>query len=95
MDRKTENRPLLLEQVTKSRDHGSDHLPIYINIDISLRKIEDTTPKPYNYKKTDWEKLKNALREYVSKYPPASYTPSGPDTVDRLAASTRSIDQHL
>jgi hypothetical protein len=50
-------------RITEEHDHGSDHLPIETTIDLQI-----TLPQPipsYNYTKTNWEELKNKLRQYL------------------------------
>ena len=60
---KAEEQLIKCKTSTKN-DHGSDHLPIEIEID--LQSPEQTqTQAAYNYTKTSWELLEIKLEQYL------------------------------
>ena len=72
-------------KVARNHDHGSDHLPIIIVLDITLERTPQI--RPFNYERTEWDHLKAKLRATL---PPIlrnpSYTPT-PTTIDDLATN--------
>ena len=52
-------------RIAREHDHGSDHLPI--ETIIAMRTNMPQVLLPYNYAKTDWERLNDRLKSYLSE----------------------------
>src|SRR5208337_2024834 len=69
-------------QISKKHDHGSDHLPIEIVID--LQPLQCIPSKPaYNFNKTNWKSLEYKLQNYLPKTLDPKH--ANPETVDQYA----------
>jgi len=85
-------------QISKHNDHGSDHLPIEIALDLHPLHIP-STQTPYNYAKTDWKTLETKLPEYLPSIIEITNTgTTTPTIVDQYArgiteAIRRAIDE--
>src|SRR6266496_5276307 len=66
-----------------THDHGSDHYPVELILNLQPCPYGPETQQPYNYKSTDWKSFEQKLQNYLPnlKHPK---TPTA-ETVDKLA----------
>ena len=69
--------------IAMENDHGSDHLPIEIILNLTPQLTTPARP-PYNFTKTDWKALKNKLLEYLPPLP-ERHTLTIEENIDRFA----------
>src|SRR5204862_8201177 len=69
-------------RIAKSSEHGSDHHPIEIILNLYPCPYGPEGRRPYNYSKTDWKIFKEKLENYLPTLNP--HTPTL-QTVARLA----------
>ena len=51
--------------IAEKHDHGSDHLPIQIMLNLKVQQAANCSPPTYNYKETDWKVLTKKLETYL------------------------------
>jgi len=66
--------------IAKNNDHGSDHLPIEIMLNLKPHQFEAHT-RGFNYKKTDWQTFEAKLVQFLPPLKPARTH----DEIDTLA----------
>ena len=83
-------------KIAKNNDHGSDHLPIKILLDLEVRQSTNETTQ-YNYAKANWDEMSKLLRTNLAKVPlnPELNSPSKLDqfTASTIAATQNAIEQ--
>jgi hypothetical protein len=71
-------------KVADNHDHGSDHFPIIMTLDLKLEGIEEIPM--YNFEKTNWDLLKVKIIELLPRLSHRTNDePASPATVDQLA----------
>jgi hypothetical protein len=85
---KVEDILLKCHTVEQTNDHGSDHHPIEIILDLSPKKLPPTA-YPYNCNKTNWELVKIELKcRLPSLIDPSNITPNDLDNYALSLATT-------
>jgi len=78
---KAEENTIKCHTIADDKDHASDHLPIEILLDITPRYTEPVLPG-YNYAKTNWEALKQEIRNRL------------PPIIDPVATTPLELDNY-
>jgi hypothetical protein len=78
----TAERSIMKCGIAKKHDHGSDHLPIQIILNLEVQQAANRLPPTYNYKETDWKLLTEKLETYL------------PPKLDSNNATPASIDMY-
>jgi ribonuclease HI len=77
-------RHIIKCQIAKYHDHGSDHLPIEIVLNLQPKQFpESISLKPYNYDKANWRLMKEKIATYL------------PNPIDPETAVPQEIDTYV
>jgi hypothetical protein len=82
--------------IAGKHDHGSDHLPIQITLNLEPQQVGNGLLPPYNHDETDWKELEMKLRKYLPRILDSSE--ATPATIDTYAnnlveATTKAIQE--
>jgi len=62
---KTAARSIIKCGIAEKHDHGSDHLPIQIILNLESQQVGNGLLSFYNYEETDWKGLEMKLKKYL------------------------------